>query len=66
MVYSESETLPGCCRTKRRLAEQFATAARIYYEAVVEFARDSTQTAGTGYDWLCQRAIDAQERVRPV
>jgi anti-sigma factor RsiW len=66
LVNGESKTLPDCCRTKRELAEQFATAARIYSETVARLARDSTQTAGTSYDQLCQLAINAQERAEAI
>lgn len=58
---SESKTSSGHCQIRLQLAEQFATATRLYYEAVVELTRASSHLPDRDYDRLWGNAIDAQE-----
>jgi hypothetical protein len=48
------------CRVRRELAEQFATIARLYSEAVVRLT--SAGVSGRVYDELRAAAIEAQRR----
>jgi hypothetical protein len=52
------------CQTRRHLASRFATAARLYSEAVVAPTRNSAEAQGTDYDRLCGMVMDAQERAQ--
>ena len=51
-----------CCEVRRKLAEEFATAARLYAEAVVALTR--FQTKEGEYDRCREAAEQAQVRTR--
>jgi hypothetical protein len=60
-----ADYLPFSCReTVRQLAEQFAIAARLYGDAVVELTRDwgNSSSPKRDYDGLRSAAVEAQER----
>lgn len=57
---SESE-IRGC-KVRRQLAEEFARAARLYAEAVVQLTRDPATMPGDGYQRLCATVDQAHER----
>ena len=50
---------PSRCETRRRLSEEFATAARLYAEAVIEYTR-SARVSKPEYQRLRQAAEAAQ------
>src|SRR4051794_21882278 len=52
---------PGGCETRRQLADAFATAARLYAEAVVEYTR-SARVSQDEYNRLHHAAEAAQQR----
>jgi len=57
-----SEREAGCCAIRRRLAEQFAIAARLYGEAVVLYTGFEGPTADVEYIHLRDAAREAQQR----
>ena len=48
-----------CCEIRRKLAEEFATAARLYGESVVELA---SSISNGDYARLCKKTQEAQDR----
>jgi hypothetical protein len=54
---------PGCCVLRQEMAAEFATAARLYAEAVVAFTRnDLGQMSRHRYDQLLKSTQQARRR----
>ena len=54
--------LPFCCETSRRFSEEFATAARLYAEAVVVLTSTSGATSRRDFNHLCKAVEVARRR----
>lgn len=59
---ADKPSTPNCCKTGQQLAEQFATAARLYAEVVVLLTSSRKTLSQAEYDRLCRAVEDAQQR----
>ena len=55
-----------CCETRRKLSEQFATAARLYAEAVAAFSSTPLTVSQDEYNRLRKAADEARERAEAI
>jgi hypothetical protein len=53
----------GCCEARRKMAEAFATATRLYDETVVVLTSSSSRPISNDtYETMCQKVLEAHQR----